>query len=114
MMKLFKQFSDPKLARKMMLVRAVFLFFGAVWTLLVVSYAASGEIIARSSVSNSLSRAVLVNVDWSERPVVFLANVLWLLGSGLVFIVGCYIAMARLIDKWHGRRLPFYKRKYPY
>jgi hypothetical protein len=114
MPRLFKNFDNPQLARKVTVLRVVSSLLGIAWTVLVLSQSVSGEMEAVLSrgVSRSLARTYVRTVYWGEEPVLFVLNLLCLVGIGALFIIGLHILLARLIEKRHGR--PFFKRKYPH
>lgn len=114
MPKLFKKFDDPRLARKIAALRIISLLLGIAWTAFVLCQSASGEIMAHASSggSRSLSRTYIRTIYWSEQPVMFALNLLWLVGIGALLIIGLHILLAGFIEKRNGR--PFFKRKYPY
>ena len=104
---------DRRLARKLLVGRAVFALLGVAILVLVGMEAASGEFAAHASVNNSgRSRAVLRDVAWSESPWVFALSVAFYSALYLMFVWGFYLVFEKYARRWHGR--PFFKRKYPY
>lgn len=114
MPKLFRKFDDPRLTRKIAVLRIISFLLGIAWTALVLSKAISGEMVAHASSggSRSLSRTYIRTVYWDEQPIMFVLNLLCLVGIGALIIIGVHILLARFIEKRNGR--PFFKRKYPY
>jgi len=110
----FKSFSDPKLRRKIAVLRAFFLLLETVVVVLILAWASSGEMLARASMSGARadSRASIGTIYWSDSPMIYVAVTLWHIGSITLFVVGFYLALAKLTEKLHGR--PFFRRKYPY
>jgi hypothetical protein len=104
---------DRRLARKLLVGRALFALLGVLVLLLVGAEAIGGEFGAHAAVGSSgRSRAVLRTLTWSERPFSYALAVLWYSALYLVFVVGFYFVFEKYARRWHGR--PFFKRKYPY
>jgi hypothetical protein len=116
MRRLLKVFPDPKLARKISILRTVFLLLGLCVVALLVVVASGGKLVARGSATGGrfVSDGYLSTVSWSESPSVYLLLLLWYVVLSLAFLGGLYIALARLMEKRHGRRPRFFQRKYPY
>ena len=112
--KWLKSYSDPRLRRKIAVLRAFFLVLETAVVALILAWALTGDMLGRSSLSGARadSRAVVIAVRWSESPTIYVVNTLWHLGAITLFIVGCYLALAKIIEKLHGR--PLFRRKYPY
>ncbi len=115
MPKLLKKFDDPRLSRKIAVLRIISFLLSIAWTAFVLSQSIRGEMVATASsngLSRSISRTYLRTITWDEQPIMFALNLAWLVGIGVLFITGYHIVLAGFIEKRHGR--PFFKRKYPY
>lgn len=114
MPKLFKKFDDPRLTRKIVVLRIISFLLGITWTAFVLNHSINGEMTAvvSSGRARSLSRTYIRTIYWDEQPVIFALNLLCLVVIGAIFIIGCHILLARFIEKRNGR--PFFRRKYPY
>lgn len=114
--RLLKSFSDPKLARKTTILRAVFLLLSLSVVALLVAVASGGELLARGSSTGGrfVSDGHLSTVLWSDSPVIYLLLFFWYALISLSLVAGLYIALARLLEKLHGRRSRFFQRKYPH
>ena len=99
MPKLFKQFDDPRLARKIAVLRIISFLLGIAWTAFVLSQSLGGEMTAHASSggSRSLSRTYIRTINWDEQPGMFALNLLWLVGIGVLFVIGWHIVLASLI-----------------
>lgn len=111
MSRILKTFDDPRLRRKMAVLRAVFLLLEIAVVAGILVLASSGEMLARGSLSGARadSRATLGTVFWSDSPMTYLAVTLWHIGSLSLFVGGFYLALAKLTEKFHGR--PMFRRK---
>ncbi len=114
MFRYLKSYSDPRLRRKIAVLRAFFLVVETAVLVLILAWASTGEILGRSSLSGARadSRAVVIAIRWSESPMIYVVNTLWHIGITTLFIFGFYLALAKLTEKLHGR--PLFRRKYPY
>lgn len=87
MPKLFKKFDDPRLARKIAVLRTTSFLLGIAWTAFVLSQSIGGEMLAHGSStgsSRSLSRTYIRTISWGEQPMMFALNLVWLVGIGVL------------------------------
>ena len=112
--KCLKSYSDPRLRRKIAVLRAFCLVLETAAVALILAWASTGEMLGRSSLSGARadSRAVVIAIHWSESPTIYVVNTLWHIGITTLFVFGFYLALAKIIEKLHGR--PLFRRKYPY
>ena len=113
-LKYLKSYSDPRLRRKIAVLRAFFVVVETAVLVLILAWASTGEMLGRSSLSGARadSSAVVIAIRWSESPMIYIVNIFWHVGITTLFVFGFYLALAKLIEKLHGR--PLFQPKYPY
>ena len=112
MMQLFKAHHDPRLNRKLVATRVVFLILAIFFTVLICIVAESGEVSTVSSATRRLgSRAPLF---WESSPVAFSLYVFFDFLAVVVALFFFYGLVASFVEYRHGRKPWFDRRRYPH
>ena len=116
MRQLLRRFDDPRLARKMAILRNVCAAIGLSVCALIVIFAARGELTVRGSHAGGrfVSDGTLNTLHWSDGPFMYLLNAIWYVVVTIAFFGALYLALAKIVEKRHGRRSRFFQRKYPH
>lgn len=114
--RLLKKFDDPRLARKITFVRVFCALLGIAAVALLVVAATSGEMVVRGAPHGGrfVSDGVIKSIHWSDSAALYLLAVTGQIVLCLSFVGGLYLALARLVERRHGRRSRFFQRKYPH
>ncbi len=108
-----KRFADARLARKIAVLRVFCAVVGVSVLGLIVFFAASGEMTVRGSSSGGrfVSDGALKVIRWSDSPGVYLLSVLWYVAISIAFVGALYLALAKTLERRHGRRSRFFRKK---
>lgn len=114
MRKFPRQFDDPKLARKIAILRYGSLMMGLLILVGIALLAASGELTMRGASTGGrfVSDGFLRTVKWADEPFLYLLTVTWYVFFSLLSVAAVHVALAKLVGRLHGR--PWFRRKYPY
>jgi hypothetical protein len=116
MPRFLKTYSDDRLRLKVAVLRGVCLLMLASWVVTLLFVGASGRFDVTSSRSGTRfgSPSITRTITWSDSPLMYVFQLAWHFLIGAALVAAFYVVLARLIEHFHGRRLPFFRRKYPY
>jgi len=116
MRRVLKTYTDDRLGRKVAVLRGASLLMLASLAVVIVLAGSEGrfEVSTSRSGSRFASPSIRHTIIWSDSPFVYLFQLAWHFLIGAALIAAIYIVLARIIEHFHGRSLPFFRRKYPH
>lgn len=116
MARFLKTFTDDRLRRKIVVVRGFCLVLLASWLGLLLWVGASGRFDVTFSRTGGRysSPSIARTITWADSPNMFVFQLAWHFLIGAAFIAALYVVLARVIERFHGRTHPIFRRKYPY
>ncbi|WP_329668793.1 hypothetical protein [Arenimonas sp.] len=105
-----------RLRRKLLVLRAACLLLVVAWAAVLAFAARGGRLDVTSSRSGTRfgSPSLTRTVSGTDTPWVFLFELIVHFAIGVAMVAMLYFVLARLVGHFHGRRLPFLRRRYPH
>lgn len=104
-------YPDPRLNRKIAVVRSLFLLCALGFVVILILLALSGEL--PDSVPSTSRRASRGPIAWETSPVEFIIQFLLALLGGLAAVVYFGWLVERFVTRRHGAR-PLFRKRYPH